>query len=330
MTAFLNALEFSVPDRIVTNDELAKLAEGWTGDKIYKKTGIRERRVAAEGQTAADLAYVAAEKLFDRTNADKDSIDTILFCTQSPDYYLPTSACILQDRLELPTNVAAIDYNLGCSGFTYGLWLSRALITSQSANNVLLLVADTYSKYCEPENVALSSLFGDGAAAGLITSDPSGALARLGPSVLGTDGRGAENLIVRRGCARHPGFDGQHATLEMNGTEIFTFTHAMVKKGIEQLLEEIDKSISDVDLFLLHQANRFIIESIAKKMKLPPERVPVEIDLFGNTVSASIPILICQLQSKGQLHPNQNFVLAGFGVGYSWAMTWLEWLHEKA
>lgn len=340
MSAYLRAIRYWLPQQCRTNEDLVRLNPTWQADAILAKTGIRSRPVAAEDETAADLGCRAAERLLEETGVERERIDALLFCTQSPDYFLPTTACLLQTRLGLRDTCGAFDFNLGCSGFTYGLWLASALINSQAAENVLLIVADTYSKYCNLHDLATATIFADGAAAALITARESNASAEVGLTVVGTDGRGAEQLIVRAGGARQraqeasapagpadvqTGPGGEY--LSMNGPEIFTFTLSRVQAAIQQLLQRINLDWHDVDWFLLHQANRFMLEQLRKKMALPPEKVPIDMETLGNTVSATIPILIARCQQRGQFQAGQHCILAGFGVGYSWAVSYLRWLN---
>ena len=334
MKVHLLGVQYCLPATVRTNDDLVAANPSWSAAKIFRNTGIRQRCVTGPAETAADLACQAATKLLDELAFDRAAVDALLLCTQSPDYFLPTTACILQDRLKLPMTCAALDFNLGCSGFTYGLWLARALITSGSAANVLLLTADTLSKYCDPHDAATTPIFGDGAAAALISSSAQGAWAAVGPTVVGTDGRGWANLIVRTGAARHPHpargrDDDQRDCLYMNGPEIFRFTLEAVHTGIRRLLDAVSLGWEAVDVFLMHQANRFMLEALRDTMKIPPEKMPIDLAEHGNTSSASIPILMCRCFERGTLHRGQKCVLAGFGVGYSWAMTELDWLATR-
>lgn len=322
MNAYLRGVESHLPERILDNAALVAQNPGWDADAIFKKTGIRERRIAAPGETAADLGTIAAERLLARTDVDRDEIDALLFCTQSPDRFLPTTACTIQPRLELGTHCGAFDFNLGCSGFTYGLWVARGLIVSGSARNVLLVTADTYSKFCDPHDLATVTIFGDAGAAALIGRDDAGALAEVGQTVVGTDGRGAENLIVRGGACREPAGD---RSLYMNGPEIFSFTLGSVKAGIARLLEQTGTDWKSVDRYLFHQANRFMLDNLRRTMKIPVEKMPIDLEDTGNTVSASIPLLMTRELERGNLKAGQSCVLAGFGVGYSWAMSALRW-----
>jgi len=326
MNCHLAEIAHYLPERVVTNADLAVQNPGWDADKIFKKTGIRQRHVVSEGETAADLGVRAAERLFDQSGFDRHSIDTLIVGTQSPNYFLPGDSALIQERLGLPTTCAAFDVTLGCSGYTYGLWLARALITSGSSRNVLLVSADTYSCYCDPHDMTTVTLFGDAAGATLLTGDPQGARAEIGPTILGTDGRGACNLIVRDGASRWLSRTDAPPRLYMNGPEIVSFTLNSVKAGIDRLLEATGLAWDQVDLFLMHQANRFLLENLRLKMGVDPERLAIDVEQTGNTVNASIPLLISRLIERGQLSGPKTSVLAGFGVGYSWAMSLVKWL----
>jgi 3-oxoacyl-[acyl-carrier-protein] synthase-3 len=312
---YLRDIEVSLPETVRSNEDLVRMNPTWDAGKIYAKTGIRARRVAGPDETAADLGCRAAARLLDRPGVDRSQVDALLFCTESPDYPLPPTACTLQTRLGLSVDCAALDYNLGCSGFTYGLWLANALVESASARNVLLIVADTYSKYCNPHDLATVAIFGDGGAAALITADSGLALAKIGATVLGTDGRGAEHLIVRGG-----------AYLAMNGPAVYAFTLSAVQASIQKLLDKVGLQWQDVDLFLLHQANRYMLDQLRINMQIPAEKMPIDMEDIGNTVSASIPLLIRRCADRAILKAGDRCVLAGFGVGYSWATTFVQWL----
>ena len=208
----------------------------------------------------------------------------------------------------------------------YGLWLARSLVLSESARNVLLLAGDTFSKYCHPQDLAVASLFGDGATASLITADSQNAWAEIGPSALGTDGRGAKNLIVKAGGSRLPASETKSDNyLYMNGAEIASFAVSTVKMVVTQLLDKVQLPWADVDAFVFHQANPAFVQKLMQAYRLPPEKVPVGLANVGNTCSATIPMVLEQCVREGRFRPGQKIVLAGFGVGYSWAATLLEW-----
>jgi 3-oxoacyl-[acyl-carrier-protein] synthase-3 len=333
--AFVAAIAPAFPESTLDNEQLAAEYEGWSADKIYAKTGIRNRRIAAPDECASDIALRAAQALMAKSHVDPASVDYLLYCTQTPDYLLPTTACVLQHRLGLPMSCGALDFNLGCSGYVYGLGLAKALIESAQARTVLLLTADTYSKLINRADKSVRTLFGDGAAATLVVAGEEESL--IGPFVYGTDGGGAENLIVPTGGMRHsvvtdadlvPDDSGNARTvndLYMNGAEIFNFTLRMVPAAVEQLLAKSGVSQDAVDLFVFHQANRFMLEHLRRKLRIPPEKFLIAMEQIGNTVSSSIPIALHQAQLDGQLASGSLVMLVGFGVGYSWGATFLRW-----
>lgn len=327
-------IAYSLPEQILTNDELAKLYPEWTEEKILSKTGIASRHVVAPDETALNLAEHAAHKLFDRLQVSPSSVDFILFCTQSPDYKLPSSACILQNRLGIPTSVGALDFDLGCSGFVYGLSLAKGLIASGTAKNVLLLTGETYTKYIHPMDKSVRTIFGDGASATLIDE---GVAQRIGAFVLGTDGRGACHLMVPTGGARQgvdPGAEevcdvsGNRRTknnLFMSGPEIFNFTLDVVPETIDAVCAKNGIAREDIDLFVFHQANKFMLDTIRKVNMIPRDRFYVDMEDVGNTVSSTIPIALVRAEEKGVLKSGMWVMLMGFGVGLSWGATIVKW-----
>lgn len=320
-----------LPEKTLTNEELAALYPEWPAEKIYSKTGIKIRHIAAPDETASDLAYEAARALFDRGAIKPDDVDFIILCTQAPDYILPTTACILQNRLGIPRHTGALDINLGCSGFVYGLSLAKGLIETGAARCVLLLTADTYSKYIHPLDKSVRTLFGDAAAATAIVADDSDSES-IGPFVFGTDGSGSKNLIVEAGSFRRPADkessieqvdeSGNVRTAEhlyMNGADVMTFSLKEVPKAVDLLLEKTGYSKDEIDFFVLHQANKFMLEALRKKLKVSESKLPIYVENSGNTVSSSIPLALIQMRELGQFKPGTKMMLIGFGVGYSWA-----------
>lgn len=326
MKAVIRTIEYYLPEAVLANEELAALYPEWTAARIEEKLGVRQRHIAAADECASDLAVQAAERLFSKAGIEKSSIDYILFCTQSPDYYLPTSACIIQKRLGLSCALGAIDFNLGCSGYVYGLGLAKGLIESGQAANVLLLTADTYSKYIDPQDKSTRTLFGDAATATLVLGVES-ETDLIGPFVYGTDGEGAENLMVKAGGARQgcslnkPEAGDQVPCLYMNGQEIFTFTLSAVPQAINSLLEKSGLSADQIDYYVFHQANVFMLEGLRRALKIPKEKFVISMRDTGNTVSSTIPIA---LKNTG-FAPGSTLMLVGFGVGYSWGATLIKW-----
>ena len=332
MNVFIKGISYYLPEKILTNEDLVKEFPEWSVEKVALKIGIRQRHIAAENETAADMAVAAGTKLIDEYIIDKNSIDFILLCTQSPDYFFPTSACLIQERLGLRTNIGALDFNQGCSGFIYGLSLAKGLICAGIAKNVLLLTSETYSKYIHVKDKGNRTIFGDAAAAALVSAD---GFAKLMDFSLGTDGRGAKNLIVETGGLRclsprntvtwdEGGNPLSPDHLFMNGTEILNFTLETVPVLINDILSKNGLSQDDIDLFVLHQANRYIMEFLRKKLKIDPEKFYYYIENVGNTVSSTIPIAIKEGMKDGSISSEKKVLLAGFGVGYSWGGTVLK------
>lgn len=329
--AHIQGIGIHFPDRILGNDELALAFPDWSAQKILDKTGISERRIAEESETAGDLAFHAAKNLFEQKAVSATDVDFIILCTQAPDHVLPTTACILQERLGIPRSAGALDINLGCSGFVYGLSLAKGLIETGAARCVLLLTADTYSKYIHPQDKSVRTLFGDAAAATAVVAIES-AKASIGPFVFGTDGRGAKNLIVEAGLYRTPlscetskeqvdesGNVRTRENLYMNGAEVMAFSLKEVPKAAEALLEKAGRTKDSIDFFVLHQANKFMLYALRKKLKIDAEKLPILMADCGNTVSSTIPITLLKLQQQGAVKTGSQLMLIGFGVGYSWA-----------
>ena len=244
--AYIKAINYYLPEKVLTNEELVKEFPEWSVDKVAQKVGVDSRHLASENETAGDMAEKAARKLFDEYNITPESVDFVMLCTQSPDYFLPSTACILQDRLGIPTSAGAFDYNLGCSGCIYGMAMAKGLVAAGIAKNVLLLTAETYNKYLHPCDKSNRSIFGDGAAACLISTE---GFAEIGEFVLGTDGSGANNLIVKSGAARQKESTGKFAEdeeghiwyddyLYMNGGNVFNFTLEVVPVMMKEILEK--------------------------------------------------------------------------------------------
>ena len=334
--AQISAIEFHLPEQVLANDELADIYSGWTPEAIEHKLGVRTRRVAAPDETAADLAVQAAEKLFQRDPALRDQIDFVIFCTQEPDHFLPTTACLLQHRLSLPLACGAFDFNLGCSGFIYGLSLSRGLIETGQATRILLLTANTYSKFINRKDRVTRPLFGDGAAATLIQAvenkEPTTPL--IGPFVFGTDGAGGDLLMVPAGGMRMPptaetaiehtdskGGTRSKNQLYMHGPGVFSFSVERVPPLVRELLERAELTRDDIDLFVFHQANKFMLERLRKQCDIDPDRFMIDMLDRGNTVASTIPIALHDAQKSGLLKPHSRVMLVGFGVGLSWAAT---------
>ncbi len=312
--AVLRGSEYALPDSVLSNKDLAETFPEWTIDKIEAKTGIKQRHITDENEYASDLAILAAEKLFKNHVISVLEIDFILYCTQSPDYALPTTACILQERLGCSNAIGALDFNLGCSGYVYGLSLAKGLIETEQATNILLLTADTYSKYINPDDKTVRTIFGDGASATWIGSDAE--VVSIFPAALGTDGRGAKHLVAHGSGLRKPEDDAEG--LKMNGPEIFKFTLEVVPEIIQKALEKAGVQEKEIDLYVFHQANQYMLDFLRRKIGIPTSKFALELSNFGNTVSSTIPIALSEVLKKKEHKQYKYVMLVGFGVGYSW------------
>lgn len=318
----IEAIAYRLGSRAETGADLARDNPAWNMGEIEAKTGVKTRHLAAKGETAADIAATAARDLWAR-GVDPARIGALIFVTQSPDHLLPTTACLLQERLGLPKTCIAFDINQGCSGFVYGLGVSASLIQSGLADQVLLLCADTYSRYIAADDRACRPLFSDGAAAILVARREG---ASMGPFVFGSDGSGGENLIVKGGGARDAaaGHDAP-PRLVMKGPQVFMFTMSAVPKVVQGLLDAGRVTATDIDLFVFHQASAIVLDNIVRHLGLPAQKVYSNLERVGNTVSASIPIALADALEAGRLSDGQRILVCGFGVGFSWGGALLRW-----
>jgi len=334
--ASIGPIAIHLPEKVEDNDFLQAEFPRWDMDLIYAKTGVRKRHVAAPDECASDLGVAAAERLLKQHQIDPESIDFLLFCTQTPDYPLPTTACLMQERLGLPKSIGALDFNLGCSGFVYGLAMADGLIQAGSARRVLLVTAETYSKYIDPTDRSLRTIFGDGAAATLVeaSEEPS-----LGSFIFGTDGSGGDMLMVTEGGNRAKDQAIQPrkrkrwpSSLYMDGPELVKFTLSVVPPVIERLLTSSKWARGDVDMFLMHQATTFMLDHLRQRLALDEELLPTVLEEYGNTVSSTLPLMMYDLRNSGRLRPGKQTLMIGFGVGLSWAgCAWTEtWAAEQA
>ncbi len=332
--AYIKAISYYLPEKVVTNEELVKEFPEWSVEKVAQKVRVDSRHLAAEDETAGDMAEKAARRLFEENQIDPKNIDFLMLCTQSPDYFLPSTACILQDRLGIPTSAGAFDYNLGCSGCVYGMAMAKGLIAVGIAKNVLLLTTETYNKYLHPTDKSNRSIFGDGAAACLISTD---GFAEIGEFSLGTDGSGANNLIVKTGASRQKEATGKFAEddeghiwyddyLYMNGGNIFNFTLEAVPVMMKEILEKNELEKDQIDYYVFHQANKFMLNTIRKVCMLPKDKFYVNLATTGNTVSSTVLIGLKDCMDNGIIKEGYKVMISGFGVGLSWGGTILSYL----
>ncbi len=325
MHAHISAIEYYLPEVVLTNSDLQKEFTDYDFSNFESKVGIKKRHIVREEETALDIALRACEKLFKRVN--KDDIDYLLFCTQSPDYLLPTSACILQDKLKLKKEIGAFDFNLGCSGYTYGLSLAKALIVSNQARNVLLVTSETYSKYIHPKDRSNRSIFGDASSATIISISETD---DIGDFCFGTNGSGFDKLIIKNGGARNK-FDKLAREIEfgtdniytdnhlyMNGPEVFNFTTDVIPEFVNKLLMKNKIELEQIDQYIFHQANKFMLNFLRQKLGIQTDKFYIDIAEVGNTVCNTIPIALKEYSKKVKMNTYQKVMLVGFGVGLSW------------
>lgn len=334
MPAVVDAIEYMLPERTESIEEIAARFPNWPLERIAEKTGIRARHVASDDECASDFGVIAAKRLFDKTGIAPSDIDYLIFCTQTPDYLAPTTACIVQERLGLGTHIGALDINLGCSGYIYALGVAKALIESGQSKTLLLITADTYSKFVHPGDKSVRALFGDAAAATLLTDRDAEGTPRIGPFVYGTDGRGAEDLIVptsgmrkRADVADAEEYTDRHGNTRsannifMNGRAVIEFTLREVPRAVHETCEKAGITLDDVDAVVPHQASAMVLAGIRERLDLPEDKFVVCMEDIGNTVSCSVPIALKRGVLSGQIKPGALVLLVGFGVGLSWGAT---------
>ena len=312
----------------LTNEQLVKELGRWTPEEIFTKTGVRSRTIAAAGETAVDLAVGATIKLFDRMKSKE--ADFLLLCTQTPDYKLPSSSGLVQARAGLASSCGAFDINLACSGYIYGLMIGHSMIASGVASNVVLVNSDTYTHYIHPKDTICRPIFGDGAAATLLAATSKVMLTGF---VFGSDGTEAMRMHIAAGGERLRHFRDAAETsapsdpefLKMDGPEIFNFTLRVVPAAVNDCLRKVGMTSDAVDYFVFHQANAFMLEALRRKINIPKEKFPVELEQTGNLVSASIPVVLEKMRIDGRLKPGIRTLLCGFGVGLSWGACLVTW-----
>ena len=316
----------AVPDRILTNDELSGMMD--TSDEwIRTRTGIRERRVVTDSaETTSSLAMQAARAALEVADLSPRQLDTIIVATVTPDYPFPSTACLVQDGLGA-VRASAFDLNAGCSGFVYGLSLGTSLIASGQADHVLVIGAETLSRITNWSDRNTCVLFGDGAGAVILALGQNGGGVRA--SVTGADGSGGDLLIVPAGGSRQPASrqtvaEGLHY-IQMSGREVFRFATRIMAEATREVVHKAGWELDEISLVIPHQANQRIIDTATKRLKLDPERVFSNVERYGNTSAASIPIALCEAVEQKRVKPHDRLVLVGFGAGLTWAAAALEW-----
>ncbi len=325
----IRGLSAAVPKNTIDNYNYTQYFDAESVKEIVDKIGIKERRFAEEGVCSSDLCFAAAEKLINDLQIERASIDFVIFISQTPDYRMPATSVLLQNRLGLPKSTGALDLSLGCSAFVYGLSVAFGLLQADGMNRILLLNGETRSRIYHPKDRKTAFLFGDGAVAAIIEKNEV-----YGPSYfsLNSDGSKEDLIKIDAGGYRNPSTAetimekvvDEHGNIRtdehgyMNGADVFNFVLLEIPNDIKRILEFGSSNLSEIDYFLFHQANSYMNGYLAKKLKLPLEKVPTCIESFGNTSSVSIPLtIVTQLQHS--LSGKKKLLLSGFGVGMSWA-----------
>jgi len=330
MNAQLLDIEYHLPDNVVTNAQIAAQYPHWNIPSFEKMIGIRQRHIASAGETALDLAETACRRLLQRHQDHIDDIDCLLFCTQTADHLIPGNANLLQSRLSLRSDMLVYDFNAACAGFVMGLAMASAFIRSKAFSTVLLVTADTYSKYINPADRSTRLIFGDGAAATLITRGP----ASTGIAAVACHAHGnREPFHIAAGGTRLPpspetavehadsrGNVRSAADIFMDGNAILHFVKATVASEINEFLQSNAVAIGDIDLFVFHQASKLVLDALAQILGIAPQRCFRNLESLGNIVSASIPVALKDAIDTGQIRPGSRVLLAGFGAGLSCAL----------
>jgi 3-oxoacyl-[acyl-carrier-protein] synthase III len=329
MNTQITHIDYYLPEKILTNAELHEGNPAWDMKLVAERAGVLERHIAADGETALDLAVRACQQLFTKNPGLKEQAQAVIFCTQSEDYIMPPNSCLMHKHLALGENVFAFDINSACSGYVHGLALARGIIHSGLVNNVLLINADTYSKYIHPQDRSARVLFGDGAAASWIEGTKDRGIVDM---VCATSGKDFDKFIIPAGGCRIPrsaetarlvtNSSGNIRTdehIHMDGLGVLGFVNSKVPPQVRAILEKNKLTTNDIDLFVFHQASKMVLDSLTRLLKLDPQKVFSNIAATGNTVSASIPIALKQAQEAGRIQPGDRVLISGFGVGLSWA-----------
>jgi 3-oxoacyl-[acyl-carrier-protein] synthase-3 len=316
MSNLINKVTYYLPENTVDCFELDKEKPEWKISEKFAKTGVRYLHHAAADETTLDMACKAAEKALENI---EELPDTIIVCTQTPDRLLPHCAAMLQDRLGLPKSTLCFDLNLGCSGYGYGLGTAYSYLESGLSKRVLLVTVDNYSKVVSPDDSKCYILFSDGASATIIDRPKQKPIFRFG-----TDGARSEAIVCKNSGISVVTDHTEDTTIakplfEMDGYGVFLFTLGTIPTEITKLLKTADLNLDDIDLFVFHQASRFVLESIGNKLQIPKEKLIIDLEEVGNTTSSSIPIALKRAEESGKLKRGNKVLTFGFGIGLSWS-----------
>lgn len=330
----LKAIAYSFGENTVSNIQIKEEHPDWDMEQVFQRTGVRSRPIAASGETALSMAIKATQKLFEKITLEPSEIGALIFCTQTPDHILPPNSSLLHGELGLSKNVMAFDINHACSGFIYSVGIARGLIESGISKNVLVVTADTYSRLIHPQDRSTLSLFGDGAASTLISVE-SPRLIILDMS-FGSSGKNASRFVVKNGGMKSskslknnllPDASGRVNSpdhIYMDGMGVLSFFTSTIPPVVRELLAKNNKSVEDIDFFVFHQASSLALGGLARALKIPQEKMIIDLEDTGNLVSASIPVALGRLLEKNAIRQGQLIVLCGFGVGLSWGAALIE------
>ncbi|MBC8320837.1 MAG: ketoacyl-ACP synthase III [Bacteroidetes bacterium] len=320
------------PANVLTNERLQVEFPELKVPELTRLTGVTQRHICSEDQTSVDMAVAAAHNLFHKSSIKKSDIDFVIYCSAGGDYITPASSCIIHNRLALPAHCGAFDYNQGCTGFIYGLSMADSMISAGNADNILLITSEAITKTIHPNDSSNRAIFGDAATASLIVRNSN--VSKFGKFIFGTDGSKYDRIIIKHGRERFPlpkyaeedrldsyGNTRNDANFFMDGSEVFNFSVAKAPELVSRLLTKSGLNFDDIDFFVFHQANQIILETIGKKIKIPDDKMIIDIKTTGNTVSSTIPIVLKNAIDQGKIKRGNILLIAGFGVGFSWGGT---------
>ena len=316
---YINKIEYYLPSKKESNSQVLRMAgkNKYDIQKMIKKIGISTRRIANKNIFSNDLAIQSAKKILKFVNPN--DIDYLIFCTNTPDFLLPTNACILQDKLGLKKTIGAFDVILACSGYIYSLSIAKSLIVSGQATNILLITSDTYSKFIKKNDAKTRILFGDGSTSTLISSKKNSNSFKITNFTYGTDGSGYKNIIINNFGTRHWLYRKKGGeTLDLDGPGIYDFAIKRVPDAINEFLKKNNLKLNKINHFIFHQANEFMIKKLQQLLNIPDYKVFIDMKNTGNTSSSSIPIVLSKNFNK--VSSGKNILLIGFGGGLSWGI----------
>jgi 3-oxoacyl-[acyl-carrier-protein] synthase-3 len=321
----IKAIRSALPKTAMSAQTVADYI-GADAEFVSKKVGAANRYMLGPDETGTDLSQQACDNLFRDTDLKPENVELLIVVTQTPDYAIPHNSALLQARLNLPTTCAAFDISLGCSGYVYAMSICKGLMAAQNITNAVLVTCDPYSKIMDKHDRGTMAVFGDAASASWLSADDG---AEMGLANMGTDGSFAEHLIIKSGGAVNPvmsihqdspsEFDKDDARLHMYGRGIFEFVMKNVPLSIQAALDINDVTRDDIDYFALHQGSLYMLNLLARRAKIPAEKLLYNIQDYGNTVSSSVPMLLETLIAEGKATPGTKVLVSGFGVGLSWA-----------